>query len=101
MFVIVTLAAESFAPGSVTPFLDPIPLAILALVLLGADASRREVTSRPLVRLAVSIFLMAVVLALAVSKAWSGGRLDAVMIGFVFLSVAFATYSTLRVKKDS
>jgi hypothetical protein len=96
LFVIVALAAESFTPGSVTPFLDLIPLAILALVLLGADAVRREVKPRTWLRLAVCIVLAAVVTAIAMTTALPGGRLDEVVIGFVLVSVAFVSYSIIR-----
>jgi len=38
VFVLLILVAEWLVPNSVTPFLDPIPFAIFALVLLSMDA---------------------------------------------------------------
>ena len=43
VFAAVVLLAEYLTPGSVTPFMDPLPVAILALTLLSADAMRRQV----------------------------------------------------------
>jgi hypothetical protein len=96
LFVIVALAAESFAPGSVTPFLDPIPFAILALLLLGADAVRREVKPRTWIRLFTCFILAVIVIALVISKTWTGSRLDSVVMGFMLFSVAFISYSVIR-----
>lgn len=37
-FSLIAVIAEYLVPGSVAPFLDPVPVSIIALVLLGFDA---------------------------------------------------------------
>ena len=37
-FAFVAVAAEWLVPGSVSPFLDPVPFALLALILMAGDA---------------------------------------------------------------
>lgn len=61
-FVAIVLVAEFLTPASVTPFLDPVPPAVLALALLSADAMRRTVTPNPCVRSAFAALGFTIVL---------------------------------------
>ena len=61
-FVAIVLIAEFIAPASVTPFLDPVPPAAVALALLSADAMRRTVTPNPWVRSAFAALGFTIVL---------------------------------------
>lgn len=38
-FALVCIAAEAIVPGSIAPFLDPLPFSILALGLLAVDGA--------------------------------------------------------------
>ncbi|OGL79104.1 hypothetical protein A3E39_02565 [Candidatus Uhrbacteria bacterium RIFCSPHIGHO2_12_FULL_60_25] len=61
-FVAIVLVAEFLTPASVTPFLDPVPFAVLAFALLSADAMRRTVKPNSWVRSVFGVLGLAIVL---------------------------------------
>lgn len=67
-FVTTVLAAEFLAPASVTPFLDPVPLTILVLALLSADAMRRAVTPNRWVRTAFGMLSCVILVLLVLTR---------------------------------
>jgi hypothetical protein len=92
-FVIAALALEAAIPGSVLPFLDIVPLGILAAGLLLYDASRRARTTHlawipPAIRL---LFAAALIAAIFLLVSWDGraGMVAAALLATGAASLAF------------
>ena len=92
-FVIAALAFETAVPGAVLPFLDVMPLAIIAAIFLGYDAVRRPRSARmPWARTVGGIVLAALAAAaILLLREWSGtaGVAAAALLTAAIVSLAF------------
>lgn len=89
-FVTLALLAEYFIPGSVTPFVDPLPLAILSLVLLSADAMRRQVVAGTWSRIVAGLVTFTAASLLIVSMSAATSKTDTLAIGAIVLALALS-----------
>ncbi|HWQ99407.1 MAG TPA: hypothetical protein VN397_01005 [Candidatus Methylomirabilis sp.] len=80
LFVVVVLTAEFLTPGSVTPFIDPLPLGVVAFAFLSADAMRRQAPSRPWARIIAGVFVSAGILLVLSTSSVVAGSADTVAI---------------------
>ena len=59
-FTVVSFGMEAFMPGSVMPYIDPVPFGILAIIALSASAMYPTRESRPIAR-SIVLILIAIV----------------------------------------
>jgi hypothetical protein len=83
VFSTVILAMEFIIPGSVTPYVDPIPFAIAALAALSADAFTRPSAPRLLLRIPAGLFIALLTVILIGSRVQAPGKSAAVLIVLV------------------
>lgn len=90
ILVIAMLFMEAAAPGSVMPYIDPLPLGVLALLLLAFDAYIATASRR--FYLACSLTGASVAgLALVVMIGYGGGRSDA-LAGILLLALLAGSF---------
>lgn len=87
------VALEFVMPGSVTPYLNPIPFVIVGLAGLAIDAAIRPVESRPLWR-RIALAILAIVLASVFAFAAFGtdGKASIAAIIFVIIGVGVGSW---------
>jgi hypothetical protein len=99
--VIVMFAMEFFIPGSVTPYMDPIPWAIVALLALTIDAAKRSAVSNIWLRIGIGIILL-VIFALMIGsdiQAWSKSNI--ILIFVIMIMVGLTTWFVSSAKTKS
>jgi Flp pilus assembly protein protease CpaA len=91
-YVVFTLLSEYIVPGSVMPYVDPVPLAMIALAFLACIGSMRAGRQRPIPRL-----IVASVIALAVFMVvFSNERVDSNTDSFAAAAV-FGLLATIGI----
>lgn len=91
-FVLVMLGMEFIIPGSVTPYLDPIPWTIVALFALTIDATKRSAGSNIWLRLVTGLFFL-IIFALMIGSdihVWSKSNI--ILIFVIMIMVGLTTW---------
>lgn len=97
--VLLLLFAETVMPGSVTPYLDPLPLAVIAIIFLALDAALPYPATRRRGRLMASLLAAAIAVALAalLLGPWSGvSGVAASILMSLFLTGTFFLISSIQ-----
>jgi hypothetical protein len=99
-FVIILLAMEFVIPGSVTPYLDPIPFAIIALAALSADAFTRPLAQCFLMRIPAGLFIALLTVLLIGSRVQAPGKSGTVLIILVVAMSGMIAWFAAETKKS-
>lgn len=92
-FVLLTIGMELLMPGSVAPYLDPVPYAILAIVFLSIDAMQESDSGGGIVSILKFVFVgIFAILVLSMTFSFDGKSAligFGVMVAMVLLMVGF------------
>ncbi|MFA5129481.1 MAG: hypothetical protein WC477_01015 [Patescibacteria group bacterium] len=94
LFSSVALLMEAFMPGSVLPYLDPIPFAIATVIALGASALYPVRESRPVAKTVVLTVLGILACGIVSLTFIAPGMRSVIAIGLISVSVIVAAVMT-------
>lgn len=92
LFVASALAMEALIPGSVMPYVDPVPFAILACIACSIDAVTRNVRAHSRVRLLFGLFLIMLMIGSLFMNVFGCGRLHMVVVLLMCVMIAFVAW---------
>lgn len=91
-FILVALGMEFFIPGSVTPYMDPIPFVIIALIVLFIDSVKRPVKVNPWLRIATGLLIVILTALVVGSDIQTWSKSNIILIGLVIIIVGMTTW---------
>jgi hypothetical protein len=93
-FSVIAFVMEAFMPGSVMPYLDPVPFGVLAVIALGASALYPVRESRPVARSVALIVLALIAGSVALLSFGGSGARSLIAVVLIITALIFSAVMT-------